>query len=377
MEPLSLLRSETLVLVKLKSLSSGPPMEKTGDVSLDLNDPRVRAKIIKQYESYGEEFTKKEYGVDRKRVGRWRTLKDTTGSLVPRFADRGNTSTLSSKDIKKLESELLKDPYATNEELSNKIKNKISAREVGNILARSPHRFTWKLEQVDVEETFSPKIVKEGKAFLKEIHNIPFKDRVYMDETWASAGIARRKGRFPKDKKPWSPRNKKYHRMVVANAVTIEGWVHKGKIWNKPSISDDDFDGYVSRILAPKLSPGKVVFWDQYGKFGRVKIPKARHFSPKARKSIEARGATLKILPRYGKLFDPIEMVFGDTKRIYQKKVGEKLRSMKPSELKFDIRARLWHEAEKGVGPKSFVRAFKERASGQEFLRVNKEKGLE
>ena len=91
----------------------------------------------------------------------------------------------------------------------------------------------------------------------------------------------------------------------------------------------------------------------------------------------EGHGATLKILPRYGKLFDPIEMVFGDTKRINQKKVGEKLRSMKPSELKFEIRAKLWHDAEKEVGPKSFIRAFKERANGQEFFRVNKEKGLE
>jgi len=371
------LRNRGDVLKKPKTLSSGPPMENTGYEHLDLNDPGVRAKIIEQYESYGEEFTIREYGVDRRRIARWRTLRDTTGSLVPRFADRGISSTLSSKDIKKLESELLKDPYASNEELSNKIKNKISAREVGRILSASHLGFTWKLEQVDVEETFSPEIVKEGKAFLKEIRNIPFKDRVYMDETWASAGVARRKGRFRKEKKPWSPRNRKYPLMVIANAVTLGGWVHKGKIWNKPSITDDDFNGYVKNILAPKLSPGQVVFWDQYGKFGRVKNPTSRHFSPKARKAIEARGATLKILPRYGKLFDPIEMVFGDTKRNYQKKVGEKLRSLKPSQLKFDIRVKLWHDAEKQVGPKSFTRAFKERASGQEFFRVNKEKGLE
>lgn len=362
---------------KPKTLSSGPPMEKTLDERLDLNDPGVRAKIIEQYKRYGEGFTKKEYGVNRQRVANWRTLKETTGSLSPRFADRGISSTLSSKDIQKLEAELLKDPYATNEELSNKIKNKISAREVGRVISSSTLGFEWKLEQFDVEETFSPEIVKEGKSFLKEIRNIPFKDRVYMDETWASAGVARRKGRFPKNKKPWTPRNRKYPRVVIANAITIEGWVHKGKIWNKPSITDDDFDGYVQNILAPKIGPGKVVFWDQYGKFGRVKNPKSRHFSPKARKAIEARGATLKILPRYGKLFDPIEMVFGDTKRNYQKKVGEKLRSMKPSQLKFDVRAKLWHDAEKEVGPKSFIRAFKERASGQEFFRVNKEKGLE
>jgi hypothetical protein len=352
-------------------------LDNTEGSRLNLNDPGVRAKIIEQYERYGERFTKKEYNVNRRRIARWKSLRDTTGALVPLFADRGNSSTLSSKYIKKLESELLKDPFATNEELSNKIGNKISSREVGRIIAKSPHQFQWKLEQVDVEQTFSPEIVNEGKAFLKEIHNIPFKDRVYMDETWASAGIARRKGRFPKKKKPWSPRNRKYPRMVIANAVTIEGWVHKGKIWNKPSITDSDFDAYVKNILAPKLGPGKVVFWDQYGRFGRVKDPTSRHFSQKAKKAIERRGAKLKILPRYGKFFDPIEMIFGDTKRNYYKKVGKKLRSMKPSELKFELRSKLWHEAEKEVGPKSFVRAFKERASGQEFFRVNKERGFE
>ncbi len=344
---------------------------------MNLNDPNVRALIIRQYEDHGEEFTKKEYGVDRWRIKRWKDLRDSTGSLSPCFADRGVSPSLSSKDVRKLEAELLKDPFATNQELANKIGNKISARRVGTIIANSPLRFTMKLEQVDVEETFSPQIVKEGKEFLKEIHNIPYEDRVYMDETWASAGIARRKGRFPKDRKPWSPRNRKYPRMVIASAITIEGWVHKGKIWNKPSISDEDFDTYVSKILAPKLKPGQVVFWDQYGKFGRAINPTSRHFSPTARKVIEARGAKLKILPRYGKLFDPIELLFGDTKRIYNKKVGAKTRSTKPSSLKFEDRTKLWHEAEKAVGPKSFVRAFKERASGKEFFRVNKEKGLE
>ena len=198
-----------------------------------------------------------------------------------------------------------------------------------------------------------------------------------MDETCASAGITRRKGRFPKNRKPWSKRNRKYPRMVIAGAITKDGFFHKSKIWNKGSINDDDFDTYVSQTLAPKIRDGHVVFWDQYGKFGRVKNPTARHFSVKARRAIERRGGKLIMLPRYGKHFDPIELIFGDTKKIYDKLLREILRSRNPSELKFEDKVKLWHEAEKQVGPKSFQRAFKERASGQEFLRVGKEKGLE
>ncbi len=212
---------------------------------------------------------------------------------------------------------------------------------------------------------------------MKAIHNIPFEDRVYVDETFASAGITRRKGRFPKMKKPWSKRNRKYPRMVIAGAITKEGWLHKSKIWNKSSISDGDFNTYVSKTLAPKLREGTVVFWDQLGKAGRAKNPTTHHFGPKARKAIERRGAKLMILPRYGKLLDPIELIFGDVKKIYDQLLREKLRSKDPSKLTFEEKAKLWHDAEKSVGPKSFHRAFKERASGREFLRVAKEKGLE
>ena len=346
-------------------------------VQEDLKDPAVRNRIIRQFEKYGEKFTKEEYGVDRQRVGRWKVLKSEIGTPAPRFADRGIRSSLAPKDVRKLESELISNPFATNKELAKKIKNKISPQYAGRILAKSSLEFTMKLEQVDVEQSFSPEVFQEGCSFMKEIKNISYNDRVYVDETFASAGITRRKGRFPKSKKPWTKRNRKYPRMVIAGAITKQGWLHRSKIWNKPSIRDADFESNVKGTLASRLRRGHVVFWDQYGKFGRVKNPQARHFSPKARKAIEARGAKLKILPRFGKFFDPIEMVFGDTKKNYDKLLREKLRSTEPSKLKFEQKAKLWHDAANALGPNSFIRAFKERANGKEFLRVSKEKGFE
>lgn len=343
---------------------------------MDVRDPDVRATIIKQYESYGEKFTIREYGVNRERVRQWKELFTQFGSYAPRSSQSGKKSLLLSRDISKIEAELIADPYATNTELASKIKNKVSPREVGNIIKKSAHQFTWKLESVDVEQTFDPKVVEEGKKFMAETHNIPYADRIYVDETFASAGIKRRKCRVPKSTKPWSPRNRKYPRMVIIGAISKEGWLHPGKTYNKGSLTDTDFNDYVTKTLAPKVTPGKVVFWDQYGRFGRVKNPTARHFSPVARKAIEKRGGKLVILTRYGKYFDPIEMLFGDTKRIYEKKVAEKTRSVMPSKLSFETKVKLWHEAEKEVSPKSFHRAFKERASGKEFIRVCRERGL-
>jgi hypothetical protein len=58
-------------------------------------------------------------------------------------------------------------------------------------------------------------------------------------------------------------------------------------------------------------------------------------------------------------------------------KTESKLRSIEPSKLKFEQKVKLWHDAENSLSPNSFIRAFKERANGKEFLRVSKEKGLE
>ena len=127
---------------------------------------------------------------------------------------------------------------------------------------------------------------------------------------------------FQKGKKPWSPRNRKYKRFVIIGAITKKGWLYPGKVYNKGSITNEGFEGYVSKTLCPRLSgDSSTVIWDRYGRSGRAKNPTVRHFSPKARKSIENTGAKLLMLPPSGKYGNPIEMVFGDTKRIYEKKM--------------------------------------------------------
>jgi len=351
-------------------------MAESSDLSLDTYDPSVRALIIRQYDTQGKRFVQKEYGVSDRTIRNWKRLKITTGSLNPGFASCGNRSTLAPGDMKKIESELIKDPFATNAELAAKIKNKITPSAVGKAIKKSEHHFTWKLESVDVEETFNADVVNETKKFFTKIKSIHEVNRIYVDETYASSGIKRRRGRFPKVKKPWSPRNRKYPRMVIIGAVTREGWLHPGKIYKKASISDEDFDTYVKKILCPRLKRGQTVLWDRYGRSGRAKNPTARHFSPTARKAIEKVGATLEMLPRYGKYGDPIELLFGDTKKIYEKKIAKEMESKMPSKIPFETKVKHWHAAERSLAPKNFHRAYHERANGKEFNRVLKERGL-
>lgn len=345
-------------------------------VHLNTHDPSIRKMLIQKYDKYGETYVHKEFGVTGGAVRKWKRMLAQTGSLSPRFASSGKKSTLTPKDRRTLEKELIKNPFATNSELAAKIKNKISPRSVGRVIAKSEHQFTWKYEGVDVEESFSPDVARQGHSYFSKVRRIPEDDRIYLDETWISPGIKRRRGRFPKGKKPWSPRNRKYKRVVVIGAITKKGWLHPGKIYDKPSISNDDFDNYVLKTLKPRLGPNKTVIWDRYGRSGRAKNPTARHFSPKAKEAIESTGANLLMLFPSGKYGNPIEPVFGDTKRIYEKKIAKKMESRMPSKIPFSEMSRAWHEAEKEVNPNSFVRAFKERANGQEFKRICKERGL-
>ena len=168
--------------------------------------------------------------------------------------------------------------------------------------------------------SFTPEVANEGLAFKKKIKNIPYDKRVYVDETFASAGLKKQKGRFPNGKKIATPQNRKYPRMTIIGAIRLSGFVRPSEIYNKGSIDTADFEKYVKTKLCPKLNKGDVVLWDRHGRSGRAKNPTALHCSPKARTLIEKRGATVLMLPRAGKYFDPIELIFGDSKKIFREK---------------------------------------------------------
>jgi len=341
---------------------------------LNFHDPLVRNMIIKEYASHGETYIKSRYGATRVDVYRWKQLQIDTGSLAPRYGSSGRTRSLTTREVKKLERALLNDPFLTNTELAHKVNDKITPRAVGNYINRSSLGFVEKDEATDVEASFTPRVVAECKAFAAEVKNIPLNKRIYVDETAFVPGSARRKGRFPKGKRFWRPKNVKYPRVTVIGAITNGGWLHKGVIYNKGSITTDDFNGYVKKSLAPLVKRGQVVFWDQLGRAGRAKHPTKLHYSPAARKAIEKAGATVKMLPPLGKYFNPIEPVWGDTKAAAEKLIKPLLAKTVPSKIPFDKKKRLWHKAESQLSGSNFSRAFKLRANGEEFIRVQKER---
>lgn len=344
--------------------------------NLNTRSPEVREMLIAQLDFLGEKTFESQWAMPARTVREWRKLRNTFGNLSPRYSHRGQPKKLSQAEVARMEKKLVADPYATNEELAKVVKNKISPREAGRIIAQSPLQFKWKLEQEDMEASFSQANYEAGVKFINMIRHVPLNKRVYIDETRISSRVTRRRGRFPKGSAPHSPKNVKYSGHVVICAIKNKTWLHPGIVMKKGGMTTEEFESYVKKTLKPLLNGDETVLWDRWGKSGRALNPTAHHFSPKARATIESTGAQLELLPPTGKLLDPIEPLFGDTKRIYFKKLGALTAKILPSKVTFEQKKQFWREAELAVKSSSFERAYKMRANGKEFYRVARERGL-
>lgn len=344
--------------------------------SLNTKNAEVRNMLIAEYNELGIQNFEEKWEISGRVVREWKRLRSATGTTEPRYSHLGRPHSLSPREMERMEKYLIKNPYSTNADLATFMKNKIRPREAGRLIDQSPRGFVWKLEQEDVEATFSKRHYEEGLKFINTNKHVPLNCRVYVDETRISSRVRRRRGRFPRGVQPWSPKNVKYPGNVVICAIKDYQWLHPGKVFPKGGLTTEEFEDYVENDLSPLLEDDDVVYWDQWGRSGRAKNPVAHHFSPRARELVEATGAKLRLLPPSGKFLDPIELVFGDTKRIYDKKLGAKTTRMHPSKVTYAMKQKLWRAAELQVSRKSFIRAYKERANGQEFKRVARERGL-
>jgi transposase len=78
-------------------------------------------------------------------------------------------------------------------------------------------------------------------------------------------------------------------------------------------INGDWFEAYVARVLLPELRPGDIVIMDNLSSHKRATV----------KDSIEAVGATLRLLPPYSPDFNPIEKAFSRLKAMLRK-AGER-----------------------------------------------------
>ena len=131
---------------------------------------------------------------------------------------------------------------------------------------------------------------------------------MFIDETWASTNMARRRGRAPRGERlragiPYGH----WKTTTFLAGLRITGMM-------APMVLDGPinrlaFQAYVEQVLVPELSPGDIVVMDNL----------SSHKGLAVRQAIEAAGARLLYLPPYSPDFNPIENAFAKLKALLRK----------------------------------------------------------
>jgi transposase len=128
---------------------------------------------------------------------------------------------------------------------------------------------------------------------------------VFVDETWAKTNMTRLRGRAPVGERlvasvphgHWKTTTliAALDRRGMRCSATVDGAVNR-----------DVFEAFVGQVLCPTLTPGDVVILDNL----------SSHKGARARELVEARGATLVLLPPYSPDLNPIELAFAKLKQL-------------------------------------------------------------
>jgi transposase len=126
---------------------------------------------------------------------------------------------------------------------------------------------------------------------------------VWIDETGSHLGMTRRYSRAPRGQRAYgtAPGSRGKNRTLIT-ALTLAG-IGPGLLLDE-AIDRQAFDAYIIHRLAPTLFAGQIVVVDN------LKV----HYSDRARRAIEARGAQLWYLPAYSPDLNPIEEAFSKVK---------------------------------------------------------------
>jgi transposase len=281
-------------------------------------DAAVQRQIYYDYTQTGESLS---YGTlsAKYHIGR---------STIHRIITRGNQHNgdpvtprghkkrkLSPGEELRIQNAVLGNPTITNKELAKKVNNKITRQSVSNVLARAdPPTTRRRLYDQEPEELTDD--WKDGcRRFINFVtHNIPLNTRIYEDETAIYANEAPKFGRGPRGKVLYRGKAryaKKYTLYVFAKRDGILFWQLTDKNAKEPWFEQ------IALKAVKKMKNGETLLWNRLGRSGRKLDPDKLHYNKKVVKAIDDSGVKLRYLPRYGKYFNPLEMLFSDLKLHY------------------------------------------------------------
>ncbi len=129
-------------------------------------------------------------------------------------------------------------------------------------------------------------------------------DLVFLDETWLSTNMARRRGRCARGERLRAAIPHGHWKTTTFLAGLCRDRVIAPLVLDGP-IDGEHFRAYVEQFLAPALRPGQLVLMDNL----------ASHKVAGVREAIAAAGARVLYLPRYSPDLNPIEQFFAKFKQ--------------------------------------------------------------
>jgi transposase len=140
--------------------------------------------------------------------------------------------------------------------------------------------------------------------FAEQLKDVPLKDVVVLDESYATTQFTRLRGRCPREQRLIAPvPHGHWKTITMLAAITIQGVLAAASI--DAATDGEIFASFILDVLVPTLRPGMVVVMDNLPAHKIVAI----------RQAIEAAQCRLVYLPPYSPDFSPIENIWSKVKQ--------------------------------------------------------------
>lgn len=130
----------------------------------------------------------------------------------------------------------------------------------------------------------------------------------FIDQSSVNCGMTRLYGRAPSNERlnDYVP-DVRFERTSIIAALGLDGVT--APLAFKGTLNGEFFAGWVKQVLAPTISPGEIVFLDNY----------SPHKISGALDPIYDKGATVVFLPQYSPDLNPIELMWSKVKSFLRK----------------------------------------------------------
>jgi len=147
-------------------------------------------------------------------------------------------------------------------------------------------------------------VLARDNFFAEQLKDVPLKDVVVLDESYATTQFTRLRGRCPRHERLIAPvPHGHWKTLTMLAAITIEGVLAAASI--DAATDSEVFTVFIRDVLVPTLRPGMVVVMDNL----------AAHKIAAIGQAIEEAKCRLIYLPPYSPDFSPIEKIWSKVKQ--------------------------------------------------------------